>query len=98
MVTGLSAGQKPAVELSSKAGDTIHANASEIGPDGQFEIRGVAPGSYMLKMAAGSDWLSGTAHQDVNVVAADVEGIKLVPQPSFTLSGHLRILSFAVFR
>ena len=91
MVTGLSAGQKPAVELSSKAGDTIRANASEIGPDGQFEIRGVAPGSYMLKMTTGADGLASTAHQDVNVVAADVEGVKLFPQPSFTFSGHLRI-------
>jgi Carboxypeptidase regulatory-like domain len=90
-VTGLSAGQKPAVEMFSRGGDTIRANASEIGPDGQFEIRGVAPGSYVLKMATSAEWQSSTAHQDVNVVAADVEGIRLVPQPSFTLSGHLRI-------
>lgn len=90
-VTGLSAGQKPAVELFSRGGDTIRANASEIGPDGQFEIRGVAPGSYMLKMAAGADWLAATAHQDVNVVAADVEGIRLVPHPTFTLSGHFHL-------
>ena len=49
IVTGVPAGQKPSVELFSKAGDSIRANASEVGPDGQFEIRGVAPGSYVLK-------------------------------------------------
>jgi Carboxypeptidase regulatory-like domain len=90
-VTGSSAGQKPAVELFSRGGDTIRANASEIGPDGEFEIRGVAPGPYVLKMATGAEWQSTTAHQNVNVVAADVEGVKLVPQPCFTLSGRLRI-------
>ncbi len=90
-VTGLGAGQKPALELFARGGDTIRVNASEIGPDGQFEIRGVAPGSYLLKMATVADWQTATAHQDVNVVASDVEGIKLVPQPTFTLSGHFHI-------
>jgi hypothetical protein len=90
-VTGLSPGQKPAVEMLSRGGETMRVNASEIGPDGQFEIRGVAPGSYLLKMATVEDWQAATAHQDVNVVASDVEGIKLVPQPTFTLSGHFHI-------
>jgi protocatechuate 3,4-dioxygenase beta subunit len=90
-VTGLSPGQKPAVEMFSRGGDTMRVNASEIGPDGQFEIRGVAPGSYLLKMATVEDWQAATAHQDVNVVAADLDGIKLVPQPTFTLSGHFHI-------
>lgn len=91
VVTGVPAGQKPTVELFSKPGDSIRANASEIGSDGQFEIRGVAPGSYVMKMATESGTQSLTAHQDLNVVASDLEGIKLVPQPSFTVSGHLRI-------
>src|SRR5208282_662436 len=30
-----------------------------------------------------------SVHQDVSVVAADVDGIKLIPLPSFRLSGHL---------
>jgi hypothetical protein len=91
VVTGIPAGEKPAVELFSKAGDSMRGNTSEIGPDGQFEIRGVAPGSYVMKMATENGTQSLTAHQDLNVVAADVEGIKLVPQPSFTISGHLRV-------
>jgi len=92
-VTGIPLGQKPAVELFSKAGDSMRANTSEMGPDGQFEIRGVAPGSYIMKVATESGPQALTAHQDLTVVAADVEGIKLVPQPSFTISGHLLIES-----
>src|ERR1017187_4426689 len=48
-IGGVTAAQKPAVELLSKAGDASRANANEIGPDGQFEVRGVAPGSYVLR-------------------------------------------------
>jgi protocatechuate 3,4-dioxygenase beta subunit len=90
-VTGIPAGQKPAVELFAKAGDSMRANASQIGADGQFEIRGVAPGSYVMKMETEAGTQALTAHQDINVIASDLEGIKLVPQPSFTISGHLRI-------
>jgi hypothetical protein len=87
IVTGITASQKPAVELVSKAGDSYHAN--DIGPDGQFEVRGVGPGSYVLRASAGTGTQSLIAHQEINVVAADVEGVKLAPQPSFTLSGRL---------
>ena len=89
IVTGVMAGQKAAVELFSKAGDSIHAN--EVGPDGQFELRGVAPGSYVVRASAGTDSQPLTARQDISVVAADVEGVKLTPLPSFRLSGHLRV-------
>jgi len=91
MVTGVPARQKPSVELISKAGDSYRANASEIGPDGQFEVRGVAPGSYVLIAKSDSPSQSLSARQDINVVSGDIEGVKLTPQPSFTLSGHLRI-------
>ena len=89
IVAGVTAGQKPVVELISKAGDSIHA--SEVGPDGWFEVRGVGPGSYLARASAGTESQSLVARQDISVVAADVEGLKLVPLPSFTLSGHLRI-------
>jgi protocatechuate 3,4-dioxygenase beta subunit len=89
IVAGVTAGQQPAVELVSKAGDSIRA--SEVGPDGQFEVRGLAPGSYVVRASTPTESQSFTAHQDVSVVAADVDGVKLTPQPSFTLSGHLHI-------
>jgi len=89
IVTGVTVGQKPTVELIPKAGDSVRS--SEIAPDGQFEVLGVAPGSYLVRASAGMDSQPLTAHQDINVVAADVEGLKLVPLPSFRLSGHLQI-------
>jgi protocatechuate 3,4-dioxygenase beta subunit len=91
LVTGVTATQKPTVELFSKAGDSYRANAYEIGHDGQFEVRGVAPGSYVVTASAGTETQSLTAHQEINVVAGDVEGVRLAPLPSFKLSGHLRI-------
>ena len=91
IITGATAAPKPSVELFSKAGDSYRANANEIGPDVQFEVRGVAPGSYIVRASTPTESQSFTAHQDVSVVAADVDGVKLTPQPSFTLSGHLRI-------
>jgi len=89
IVAGISAVQKPAVEVVSRAGESVHA--SEVGPDGWFEVRGVGPGSYVVRASAGTESQSLVARQDISVVAADVEGLKLVPLPSFTLSGHLRI-------
>jgi len=91
IITGIAAAQKPAVELFSKAGDSYRANANEIGPGGEFEVRGVAPGSYVVRASTPTESQSFTSHLDVSVVAADVDGVKLTPQPSFTLSGHLRI-------
>ena len=89
IVTGVTASQKPTVELVSKTGDSYHVN--EIGPDGQFEVRGVGPGSYVLRASAATGTQPLTAHQDINIVAADVDGVKLAPLPSFTISGHLHI-------
>ncbi len=89
IVTGLTAGQKATVELVPKAGDSIRAN--EVGPDGQFEVRGVGPGSYVVGAAVGTEAQSLSVRQDISVVAADVEGVKLAPLPSFRLSGHLQI-------
>jgi hypothetical protein len=88
-VTGVTAGQKATVDLVSKAGDSVHSN--EVGPDGQFESRGIAPGSYVLRASAGTESRPLTARQDISVVAADVDAVKLTPLPSFQLSGHLRL-------
>jgi len=89
IVTGLTGGQKAVVEVFPKAGDSIRAN--EVAPDGQFEVRGVAPGSYIVGAAVGAEAQSLSVRQDISVVAADVEGLKLTPLPSFRLSGHLQI-------
>jgi hypothetical protein len=90
IVTGIPAGQKAEVELTGKAGQSLLL-ASEVGPDGQFEVRGVGPGSYVAKATVGMDAQTLTARQEVVVVAGDVDGIKLVPVRSFTVSGHLHV-------
>lgn len=89
IVTGIPAGQKAVVELTAKASQSL-LQANDVGPDGQFEMRGVGPGSYIAKATVGADPQTLTARQNVKVMAADVDGIKLVPMPSFTVSGHLR--------
>lgn len=89
IVTGIKAGEKPIVELVSKAGDSVHSN--EAGPDGRFEMRGVGPGSYLLRVSSGSDTQPLSARQEINVVSADVEGLKLAPQPAFAISGHVHV-------
>jgi protocatechuate 3,4-dioxygenase beta subunit len=89
IVTGVGAGQKAVVEVLSKAGEIVRS--SEAGADGQFEVTGVAPGAYMLMASAGTDSQPLTTHRDISVVAGDVDGMKLTPQPSFTLSGHLHV-------
>ncbi len=89
VVVGVAPGQKSTVELIPKAGDAVRVNADEIGPDGQFEVRGVAPGPYVLRASAIRGTQMLTAKEELNVVAADVEAVKLSPAPSFTISGHL---------
>jgi hypothetical protein len=90
IVTGISAGQKAMVDLIGKAGQSL-LQSNDVGPDGEFEVRGVGPGSYVARATVGTDAQTLTARQDITVVAADVDGIKLVPARSFTVSGHLRI-------
>jgi protocatechuate 3,4-dioxygenase beta subunit len=89
LVTGIPANQKPMVQLLSKGvGQTV--NGADVSPDGQFEIRGVAPGLYSIMVFGGSEGQILTAREPVQVVAADVEGIKLTPVRPFNISGTLR--------
>jgi protocatechuate 3,4-dioxygenase beta subunit len=89
IVTGIPANQKPMVQLISR-GVNQTMNGADIAADGQFEIRGVAPGSYLIEAFAGMEAQSLTAREPVSVVAADVEGLKLTPVRPFTVSGLLR--------
>jgi len=89
IVTGLPASQKPLVQVISK-GVNSTMNAAEVAADGQFEVRGMAPGSYTITVFSGSEGTFLTTRESVTVVAADVEGLKLVPVRPFTVSGHLR--------
>ncbi len=90
IVTGVPANQKPLVQVISK-GVNSTMNAAEVAADGQFEVRGMAPGSYTITVFSGSEGTFLTTRESVTVVAADVEGLKLVPVRPFAVSGHLRI-------
>jgi protocatechuate 3,4-dioxygenase beta subunit len=88
VVTSLLPGQRTTVELISKTGGS--AQGSEVAADGMFEIHGASPGSFILKAYTTAESSVLSARQDVTIGAADVDGVKLVPMPAFTLSGHLR--------
>jgi protocatechuate 3,4-dioxygenase beta subunit len=90
VLTGIQPGQKPTVEIVSKAGDVL-LRASEVTADGRFEVRGVAPGSYAIRASAGGESQVVTARQEINVIAGDVDGLKLAPMPSFAVTGHLTL-------
>jgi hypothetical protein len=88
IVTGIPSGQRVSVELTSVANQAaLRSNEAEEG--GQFEVRGVPPGSYVARASIGAEEQLLIAKQKVNVVAADVDGVKLVPMKSFTVSGSL---------
>ncbi|MGB7640184.1 MAG: carboxypeptidase-like regulatory domain-containing protein, partial [Terriglobales bacterium] len=89
VITGIVAGETHSLELSTKTGDGVQG--AEVGSDGTFEIHGAAPGSYILKAYSTSESSVLTAREDITVAAADVDGVRLVPMPAFTVSGHLRV-------
>jgi len=89
MVTGIPASQKPGVQLISESVSPA-INGADVSTDGQFEIRGVAPGSYVIAAYASTDAQILSASQSVTVVAADVEGVRIVPVRPFAVTGHIR--------
>jgi hypothetical protein len=91
IITGITAGEKPVIELRSKSGDSNRQSSVDVGSDGQFEVRGVAPGTYSLLATAGTESHSLSAREDIVVTAGDVVGVKLSPSPSFSVSGHIRV-------
>lgn len=63
-------------------------NAAEVDKDGTFEIRGVAPGSYMISlMPADGD----AAWQSLEVASSDVNNVRLVPVGASHVRGQLRV-------
>lgn len=57
---------------------------------GNFEIRGVAPGSYTLTAFQADPQRRFFARQPVDAGAANVEGITLVLGPGLEIAGHVR--------
>src|SRR5262249_4912236 len=56
-------------------------------PEGNFEIRGVPPGSYILS----ARWGDGSARLPIEVWGANVDGINLLITPNLVLAGRVRL-------
>jgi protocatechuate 3,4-dioxygenase beta subunit len=65
----------------------------EIRKDGSFEIPNVSPGSYTLVATVSGPSEPMTARQTVQVAAANLEGLKLLPQSGGWIHGRLRLES-----
>jgi len=65
-------------------------NGAEIHKDGSFEIRDVSPGAYTLVASVDSAAAPMTARVSLHM-AANVEGLRLVPQSGGSIRGRLRL-------
>jgi len=88
IVTGIPADKKVAVELTSTVNQAI-LRSNEADENGQFEVRGVPPGTYLARASIGAEDQMMTAQQRVEIVAADVDGVKLTPMRSFVVTGEV---------
>lgn len=62
-----------------------------IDPAGNFEIRGVVPGSYTLIAAVQDRSASLNARLPVEVGAGNLDGLNLTIQPAVTVAGRIRL-------
>jgi hypothetical protein len=65
-------------------------NGAEIHKDGSFEIRDVSPGAYTIVASVDSAAVPMTAREPLHM-AANVEGLRLVPQTGGSIHGRLRM-------
>jgi hypothetical protein len=58
---------------------------------GEFEIRGLAPGSYSLAGSVRQDGKMYSSSLPIDVGTSNIEGLTLVIGPGFTVTGRLRV-------
>jgi len=71
-------------------------NGGEMHKDGSFVIRDVSPGSYTIMALVDGSAVPMTARQALQVGSANVDGVRLAPQPGATVQGRLRLESRGV--
>ena len=89
-VAGLPAGGKAAVMLRGKDTQSMF-NAAEVDKSGKFEIPHVAPGTYVLTAMSLLADPPLIVRQNLEVSDANVDDVRLVPQPVATLRGHVHL-------
>jgi Carboxypeptidase regulatory-like domain len=89
-VAGLPAGGKAAVMLRGKDTQSMF-NAAEVDKNGKFEIPHVAPGTYIISAMSLLTDPPLIARQNLEVSEANVDDVRLVPQPVATLRGHVHL-------
>src|SRR5207248_407059 len=62
-----------------------------IDPKGNFEIRGIAPGSYTLVASLYDGNKSYTTRQPIDAGGANIENLNLTIKPGMELTGQVRI-------
>jgi hypothetical protein len=66
-------------------------NGAEIRKDGTFVIHDVSPGSYTIQATVEGSTVPMTARESLQVGSANVEGVRLAPQPGASVRGRLRL-------
>ena len=88
-ISGHGSDAKGMVMLRPKSFDMIF-NAAEVDKEGNFEIRGVAPGSYTAWLMTATGETTG-GPQAVEVTNTNIDNLRLVPVPGGHIRGQLRV-------
>ncbi len=91
-ITNLAPGASALVMLQSKDSN-VTQGAPDVKKNGSFEIRDVSPGAYTLVAAVTDAIGTKLARQTVQVGSANVDGLRLTPQPGGWIHGYLRLES-----
>lgn len=90
MVVNLPPGSTAAVMLQSKDFSLV-LNGGVMHKDGSFEISDVSPGTYTVFATVDNAAVPMMARQTVQVTSANLDGLRLTPQPGGEVHGWLRM-------
>lgn len=96
-VTNLARGATANIMLQSRDFSLV-LNLAEVHKDGSFEIRDVSPGTYTILATVDTGSAPLLARQTLRVTSANIDGLRLAPQPGALVRGRLRLESKAAAR
>jgi protocatechuate 3,4-dioxygenase beta subunit len=89
-VAGLAPGAKAVVMLRERDASAMYT-ASEVDPEGKFELQHVAPGTYTVAAMSLMPETSQVATETIEVTDSNVDGLRLIPVSGATVRGKLRL-------